>query len=111
MSEVPLYLLRRVAGGLSLQGYLAHHQLPPLRTLRYDYAEGPMVVLGGALFLMSEVSLYKTIEKNEWSNGSLLEGGRMQYDRSILFLLVNVVSLVLYGSGQATLRHLHGVCP
>ena len=69
-----------------------------------------MVVLGGALFLMSEVSLYKTIETNEWSNGSLSEGGRM-HDRSILFLLVNVVSLVIYGSGYATLRHLLGVCP
>ena len=60
---------------------------------------------------MSEVPLYKPIAKNEWSNGSLSEGGRMQSDRSSWFFSVYVVSLVIYGSGYATLRHLLGVCP
>ena len=45
MSEVP-------------QGHLAHKKEPPPRTLQYDYAQGPMVVLGGGLFLMSEVPLH-----------------------------------------------------
>ena len=30
-----------------IQGYLAHKKQPPLRTLQQDYAQGPMVVLGG----------------------------------------------------------------
>ena len=30
-----------------VQGYLAHKNLPPPRTLRQAYAYGPMVVLGG----------------------------------------------------------------
>jgi hypothetical protein len=30
-----------------VQGYLAHKNLLPPRTIQYDYAEGPMVVLGG----------------------------------------------------------------
>ena len=41
-----------------LQGYLAHKQPPPPRTLQQDYAEGPTEVLGGGCFLMSEVPLY-----------------------------------------------------
>ena len=31
----------------ALQGYLTHKKQPPLRTLQYDYTQGPMVVLGG----------------------------------------------------------------
>ena len=30
----------------------------PRRTLQWPYASGPMVILGGWVFLMSEVSLY-----------------------------------------------------
>ena len=41
-----------------LQGYLAHKKLHPPRTLQQEYAEGPMVVLGGGGFVMSEVPLY-----------------------------------------------------
>ena len=37
-----------------LQGYLAHKKLLPPRT----YVQGPMVVLGGLTFLMSEVPLF-----------------------------------------------------
>ena len=37
------------------QGYLAREQLPPPRTLQLDYAEGPMVILGGGRVLMSQV--------------------------------------------------------
>ena len=33
---------------------------PPLRTLQQDYAQGPVEVLGGGRFLMSEVHLYKS---------------------------------------------------
>jgi hypothetical protein len=33
--------------GHTLQGYLAHKKQHPPRTLQEDYAEGPMVVLGG----------------------------------------------------------------
>ena len=40
-----------------IQGYLAHKKLRPPRNLQYDYAWGPMVVLGGGLFIMSEVPL------------------------------------------------------
>jgi hypothetical protein len=40
-----------------MQGYLAHKKPPSLRTLQYEHAVGPMVVLGGGV-LMSEVPLY-----------------------------------------------------
>ena len=39
------------------QGYLAHKKMPPPGTLQKAYAQGPMVVLGGVQFLMSEVPL------------------------------------------------------
>jgi len=43
---------------LMLQGCLAHKKQRPPRTLQYECAWGPMVVLGeGGLFLMSEVLL------------------------------------------------------
>ena len=32
---------------IHLQGYLAHERYPPPRTLQQDYAQGPLVVLGG----------------------------------------------------------------
>ena len=49
MSEVPLYTLLQIrgthapkllhsGGGLRLQGYLAHKNLPPPRTLQLPYA-------------------------------------------------------------------------
>jgi len=47
-----------------LQGYLAHEKDAPRRTLLLlleysrDYAQGPMVALGGGHFFMSEVLLY-----------------------------------------------------
>ena len=44
----------------TLQGYLAHKKLRPPRTLQQDYALGPMVVLGGGLFLMREVTMQPT---------------------------------------------------
>ena len=31
------------------QGYLAHKKYPPPRTLQWDYAQVPMVFLGGGL--------------------------------------------------------------
>ena len=49
------------ATGAEVQGYLANKKQPPSRTLQKDYAYGPMVVLGGRLFLMSEVSLYAAL--------------------------------------------------
>jgi hypothetical protein len=30
-----------------VQGYLAHKKPPPRRTVQYDHAQAPMVVLGG----------------------------------------------------------------
>ena len=39
------------------QGYLAHKNHPPPRTLQKDNTWGPIVVLGGGLFLVGEVSL------------------------------------------------------
>ena len=44
------------------QGYLAHKKTSSLKNLEYDYAWGPMVVLGGGRFLMSEVPLWPTPE-------------------------------------------------
>ena len=41
-----------------IQGYLAHKKPHPPRTLQSAYISGPLVVLGGGLFLMSEVPLY-----------------------------------------------------
>ena len=41
-----------------LQGCLAHKKQRPPRTLQWDNAQGPTVVLRGGLFLMSEVPLY-----------------------------------------------------
>jgi len=40
-----------------VQGCLAHKKTPPARTLRQE-TWGPVEVLGGARFLMSEVPLY-----------------------------------------------------
>ena len=40
-----------------LKGYLAHKKRQPPRALQYDYAYGPTVILGGWLFLMSEILL------------------------------------------------------
>ena len=42
-----------------LQGYLAHKNLPPPRTLKQDYTQGPIVVLGVGMLLMSEVPPYE----------------------------------------------------
>jgi len=42
-----------------IQGYLAHKIPRPPSTLQYDnYAQDPMMALGGGLFLVSEVPLY-----------------------------------------------------
>ena len=41
----------------ALQGYLAHNNPPPLKTPQWPYAEGPVVILGGWVFLRSEVPL------------------------------------------------------
>jgi len=46
--------------GEHLQGYLAHTEPPPHRILQKAYAWGPMVVLGGGRFLMSEVPLSRS---------------------------------------------------
>ena len=60
MSEVPLYrpvptpLLEAHAAGRA-QGYLAHNNPTPPRTLQYPYAYGPMVILWGWVFCMSKV--------------------------------------------------------
>ena len=43
-----------------LQGCLDHKKDSPPRTLQYDSAQGPMVVLGGGKVFMSEVTLYTT---------------------------------------------------
>ena len=49
------------------QGYLAHKQLRPLRTLQWDYAYGLTAVLGGGRFLMSEVTLYASpLSRGVW---------------------------------------------
>ena len=39
-------------------GNLADKKTPPPRTLQQAYAQGPVVVLGGGRFLISEVPLY-----------------------------------------------------
>ena len=46
------------------KGYLAHKKRPPRRTLQYDHPQGPMVTLGGGLFLMSEVPLYGPLPRS-----------------------------------------------
>ena len=40
----------------AIQAYLAHKKHPPPRTLQQHYSKGPMVVLGGWLFLLGEGS-------------------------------------------------------
>ena len=40
-----------------VQGYLAHVKHPLRRTLQQPYAQGPMVILGWWVSLMSEVPL------------------------------------------------------
>ena len=65
MSEAPLYnpvncgadcAIYRLGASL-IQGYLAHKNHPPPRTLQKDYTQGHMVVLGGGLFFISELPL------------------------------------------------------
>ena len=64
-----LLLPREHTAGLSLGPFLlfghvlspTHQKQPPLRTLQYGYTWGPIEVLGGGLFLMSEVPLWGTI--------------------------------------------------
>ena len=62
MSEASLYSGgQRIFGKWAhtkLQGYLAKKKTPRPRNLQEGYAYGPMVILGGGRFLMSEVSLY-----------------------------------------------------
>ena len=43
----------------ALKGHLASKKTPGPRNLQKDYAYGPMVVLGGGRFLMSELPLYR----------------------------------------------------
>ena len=43
----------------NLQEYLAHKKTYPPRILPQAYAQGPVAVLGGAWFLMSEIPLYR----------------------------------------------------
>ena len=40
-----------------LQGYRAHKKHLPRRTPQYPYAQGPMVILWGWVFIMSELPL------------------------------------------------------
>jgi len=42
---------------IRVQGCLAHKEPPARMTLPFAYASGPMVVLGGRWFLMSEITL------------------------------------------------------
>ena len=42
----------------AIQRYLAHKYPPLFETLQLAYAKDPTVVLGGGVFLMSEVPLY-----------------------------------------------------
>ena len=52
MSEVTLWSIVVC----HVQGYFAHKNPPPRRTPQKPYAWGPMVLLGGWVFLMSEVT-------------------------------------------------------
>ena len=55
-----LVRLRTKMGSVNfqLQGYLAHKKQHPPRTPQKPSAQGPMVILWGWVFLMSEVPLY-----------------------------------------------------
>ena len=56
-------------------GYIAHKKHPSRRTLQHPYAEGPMVILWGWVFLMSEVPLYVR-EEPTWPRAHCtMEGG------------------------------------
>ena len=59
-TQNPNQILNPETGG-AVQGYLAHKKQPFCRTLQWAYAWGPMVVLGGGRFLMSEVPLWHTL--------------------------------------------------
>ena len=71
-----------------MQGYLAHMKQCPHRTLQYPFAEGPMEILGGRVFLMSEVPMYVTISQNNGETDpvsvacSLASGQRPRPDSS-----------------------------
>ena len=54
--HIPLLTLKPKPQPLTLQGYLAHEEPPPPRTQK-ACAQGPMVILGGWVFPMIEVSL------------------------------------------------------
>jgi len=45
---VPPWLVDRTT---MVQGYLAHENTSPRRTLQWGYAQGPFVVLGGGVFI------------------------------------------------------------
>ena len=47
----------RARASLVVQGYLAHKKTPPPGTLKWVYAEDPMVVLGVWHFMVGEVPL------------------------------------------------------
>ena len=57
MQGIPEQLMKTDQWDCSVQGCIDHEKQPPPRTLRQAYAQGPMVVLGGWVFLMSEVPL------------------------------------------------------
>ena len=50
---------RRARQRVAVQGNLAHKKFSPARTLPYDSASGPSVVLRGRGLFMSEVPLYE----------------------------------------------------
>ena len=58
---------------MSVQEYLAHKKTPHPSNLEYDYAYGPTVALGGGLFLMGQVPLYRDFHVLE-SRGLQIEG-------------------------------------
>ena len=43
---------------MEIQGYLAHEKQHSLRTLQWDFAQGPMGALWGGLFFIREAPLY-----------------------------------------------------
>ena len=62
-----------------VQGYLAHKKQPPRRTLQYPYAQGPMVVLEGWVFLVSEVPL-----QGVWCGANTPRGEEVVRERASL---------------------------
>ena len=77
---------RGLVSGRSLQGYLADKKQRPLRTLQWDFAEGPMVALGeGAASFERGTLVNRTYTANKAAGTTTLRDEPQTHDESLIW--------------------------